>query len=51
MWLLTTEHGGRECFKVLWGRYPTLEAAKKAKARTPSFFQTATNHPAVVRVK
>ncbi|HYK41938.1 MAG TPA: DUF4388 domain-containing protein [Thermoanaerobaculia bacterium] len=51
MWLLTTEHGGRECFKILWGRYPTLEAAKRAKAKTPAFFQTATNHPAVVRVK
>ena len=51
MWLLATDHGGRECFKVLWGRYPTLEAAKKAKGRTPAFFQTATNHPAVVRVQ
>jgi hypothetical protein len=51
MWLLSTQHAGRECFKVLWGRYPSLEAAKKAKVRTPSFFQTATNHPAVVRVK
>jgi septal ring-binding cell division protein DamX len=51
MWLLTTTHGGRECFKVLWGRYPTLDAAKRAKARTPAFFQTASNHPAVVRVK
>ncbi|MDQ6894793.1 MAG: hypothetical protein M3167_19230, partial [Acidobacteriota bacterium] len=51
MWLLTTAHGGRECFKVLWGRYPNLEAAKRAKARAPSFFQTATNQPAVVRVK
>jgi septal ring-binding cell division protein DamX len=51
MWLLSTQHAGRECFKVLWGRYPTLEAAKKAKLKAPSFFQTATNHPAVVRVK
>ena len=33
MWLLSTQHAGRECFKVLWGRYPTLEAAKKAKAK------------------
>jgi Domain of unknown function (DUF4388) len=51
MWLLSTEHAGRECFKVLWGRYPTLEAAKRAKVRVPAFFQTAANHPAVVRVK
>jgi len=51
MWLLSTQHAGRDCFRVLWGRYPTLEAAKKAKVRTPSFFQTAANHPAVVRVK
>jgi uncharacterized protein DUF4388 len=51
MWILATQHGGRDCFKVLWGRYPTLDAAKRGKAKMPSFFQTATNHPAVVRVK
>ncbi|MEP6471264.1 MAG: hypothetical protein ABJC28_04550 [Acidobacteriota bacterium] len=50
LWLLTTRHGSRECFRVLWGRYPTLEAARRAKTAIPSFFSTPGNHPAVVSV-
>ena len=51
MWLLTTSHGGRECFRVLWGRYPSIEAARRAKAKIPAFFATGSNHPAVVGVR
>jgi hypothetical protein len=51
MWLLTVTHGGRDCFRVFWGRYPTLEAAKKAKTGIPSYFVTARNRPAVVSVR
>jgi hypothetical protein len=50
MWLATVSHGGRECFRVFWGRYPTLEAARKGKSSIPSYFITASNHPAVVAV-
>jgi septal ring-binding cell division protein DamX len=50
MWLLTTNHQGRDCFRVFWGRYPTLEAARKARTSIPSYFVTARNHPAVVAV-
>jgi septal ring-binding cell division protein DamX len=50
MWLLTTNHAGRDCFRVLWGRYPTLEAAKKGKSAIPAYFVTARNRPAVVSV-
>jgi uncharacterized protein DUF4388 len=51
MWLLTVSRGGRDCFRVLWGRFPTIEAARKAKSGAPAFFSTPTNHPAVVAVR
>ena len=51
MWVLTASHGGKECFRVLWGRYGSLEEARRAKGRIPSFFVTPTNHPAVVLVR
>ncbi len=51
MWLLATPHGGRDCFRVLWGRYPSIDAAKRAKSGIPSFFSTDRNHPAVVSVR
>jgi uncharacterized protein DUF4388 len=51
MWLLPVSHEGRNCFRVFWGRYTTLEAAKKGKAAVPSYFTTARNHPAVVSVR
>lgn len=51
MWLLSVAHGGRDCFRVFWGRYPTIEAARKAKAAIPSYFVTARNRPAVVAVR
>jgi septal ring-binding cell division protein DamX len=51
MWLLKTRHGSRDCFRVLWGRYPTLDAAKRAKGAIPAFFTTASNRPAVVSVR
>jgi len=51
MWLLALPHQGRDCFRVLWGRFPSLEAARKAKGGAPLFFSTTTNHPAVVSVR
>ncbi|MCA1610596.1 MAG: hypothetical protein LC780_07005 [Acidobacteria bacterium] len=50
MWLLTSQHGSRDCFRVLWGRYRTLDAARRGKSGIPSFFSTPANHPAVVSV-
>jgi len=51
MWLLVSTHRGRECFRVLWGRYATLEAARSAKASVPRFFFTPTNQPTVVSTR
>ena len=51
MWLLTTPYQGQTCFRVLWGRYPTREAAQRALTRAPAFFTTPSNHPLVVPVR
>jgi septal ring-binding cell division protein DamX len=51
LWLLVEKHQGRECFRVLWGRYQSIEAARRAKSGVPSYFVTSTNHPAVVGVR
>lgn len=51
LWLLTADHRGRECFRILWGRYATLEQARAAKSSVPRFFFTPTNQPAVVSTR
>jgi hypothetical protein len=51
MWVLTTSYQGRTCFRVLWGRYATIEAAKRGQSGTPRFFSTSKNHPAVTAVR
>jgi hypothetical protein len=51
MWLLVAEHRGRECFRVFWGRYATVEEARAAKGSVPRFFFTPTNVPAVIATR
>ncbi len=51
MWLLTTDHKGKTCFKVLWGRFGSVEEARKAKEIVPSHFVSSSNRPAVVGVR
>jgi hypothetical protein len=51
MWVLATQHRGRSCFRVLWGRFRSLEEAKSSKARVPAFFTGAGNRPVVVSVR
>jgi hypothetical protein len=51
MWLLTASHRGRECFRVFWGRYATLDEARAAKSGVPRFFFTPTNEPVVVSTR
>jgi hypothetical protein len=48
MWLLAADHRGRECFRVLWGSYETLDQARSAKGSVPRFFFTPTNQPTIV---
>jgi len=51
LWLLSETHGGRECFRVLWGRYGSIDEAKRAKSGIPAYFVTSSNRPAVVGVR
>ncbi|HEV2063487.1 MAG TPA: hypothetical protein VGS00_02935, partial [Thermoanaerobaculia bacterium] len=51
LWLQTTDHQGRTCFRVLWGRFAAAEEARKAKDRVPQHFVTPSNRPAVVAVR
>ena len=51
MWVVPTSYRGRTCFRVLWGRYPTREAAESGLAGAPGFFSTSRNHPMVVGLK
>jgi len=48
---LVAEHRGRECFRVFWGRYATVEEARAAKSSVPRFFFTPTNVPAVIATR
>jgi len=51
MWVLSTPYQGRTCFRVLWGRYPTIEAARRGAGGAPRFFSTGKNRPAVTAVR
>jgi hypothetical protein len=51
MWLLVAPYGGRECFRVFWGRFSTIDQARAAKAEVPRFFFTPRNQPAVVSTR
>jgi hypothetical protein len=51
MWIVPAEHRGRSCFRVFWGRYQSIEAARRAKDSVPRFFFTPTNQPAVVSTR
>jgi hypothetical protein len=51
MWVLGTSYEGKACFRVLWGRYPSAEAAHRALSSAPKFFSTPKNHPAVTGVR
>jgi hypothetical protein len=51
MWVVPTPYRGKTCFRVLWGRYPTREAADGALGSAPAFFSTPRNHPMVVPVR
>ena len=51
MWLLATPYQGRTCFRVLWGRYPSIEAARRGVSGAPRYFSTPRNRPAVTGVR
>jgi hypothetical protein len=51
MWVVKTSFRGRTCFRVLWGRYPSREAAETGLSGAPAFFSTPRNHPMVVAIR
>ncbi len=51
MWLTTTSFRGRTCFRVMWGRYPSRDAAEAGLAAAPAFFSTPRNRPMVVGLR
>ena len=51
MWVLTTPFQGKTCFRVLWGRYPTRDAAQRALSKAPGFFSTPRNRPVAVPIR
>ena len=51
MWVVPTSFRGKSCFRVLWGRYPSREAADRGLAEAPQFFSTPRNHPMVISVR
>jgi hypothetical protein len=51
MWVLATPYNGQTCFRVLWGRYPTREAARRALSGVPRFFATPRNRPVVTAIR
>jgi hypothetical protein len=51
MWVVTTSFRGKNCFRVLWGRYSTREAAERALPGAPAFFSTQRNRPMAVPIR
>jgi len=50
MWVLASPYQGRTCFRVLWGRYPARDAARRGISGAPAFFSNGRNHPMVTAV-
>lgn len=48
IWVAPKEFRGRSCYRVLWGRFKTIEAARAAREQVPAFFTQGNNRPAVV---
>jgi septal ring-binding cell division protein DamX len=48
IWLAPYSFRGRECYRVLWGKYRDLPSARAAKASLPEMFSRGGNRPAVV---
>jgi septal ring-binding cell division protein DamX len=51
LWVLTTPYEGKTCFRVLWGRYATKDAARRALSGVPAFFSAAHNRPVVTAIR
>ena len=50
VWFVPTKFRSNDCFRLLWGRYPTREAALSGLARLPPSLREGST-PAVVKVR
>lgn len=48
IWIVPYDFRGRNCYRVLWGRYKTLPKARDAKTSVPAMFLRGSNRPAVI---
>jgi septal ring-binding cell division protein DamX len=48
IWIAPYDLRGRACYRVLWGRFASLEEARRARARVPAMFLEGRNRPAVI---
>ncbi|MGH9443651.1 MAG: DUF4388 domain-containing protein [Thermoanaerobaculia bacterium] len=48
IWVVPFAFRGRDCYRVLWGKYKTLALAKAAKPSVPAIFLRGGNRPAVI---
>lgn len=48
VWVVPYDFRGRNCYRVLWGRYKTLPKARDAKTSVPQMFLRGGNRPAVI---
>jgi hypothetical protein len=48
IWIVPYGFRGRNCYRVLWGRYKTLPKARDAKTSVPAMFLRGGNRPAVI---
>jgi hypothetical protein len=48
IWVAPYEFRGRNCYRVLWGKFDDLASAKSAKKTIPPIFSRGGNRPAVI---
>jgi septal ring-binding cell division protein DamX len=48
IWIAPNDFRGQRCYRVLFGKYRDLAAARSAKASIPAIFLKDGNHPAVI---
>ncbi len=48
IWIAPDDYRGRRCYRILFGKFRTLPAAKQAKGLIPPIFLQDGNHPAVI---
>lgn len=51
IWITPYTFRGRRCYRVLWGKFASREAARDAASEVPKIFREGRNRPAVVALR